>query len=127
MWLIWEITGSKSLEALVILLETWTTSISGDDPHLSGPVGLAVDSSANVYVTDGSNQHRIQKFTSTGNFITNWGSQGTGDGQFSSASDLAIKSSNIVFFDEKVFVADADNHRIQVFFWEPDVHPGVKV
>ena len=40
MWLIWEITGSKSLETLVILLKTGTTSISGDDPHLSGRLDL---------------------------------------------------------------------------------------
>ena len=46
---------------------------------LVGPqVGIAVDSSGNVYVADYSigftDNDRIQKFDSDGNFITKWGS-----------------------------------------------------
>ena len=48
----------------------------------SSPKGVAVDSSGNVYVADTGND-RIQKFTSNGTFITKWGSNGNGDGQFS--------------------------------------------
>ena len=44
-------------------------------------LGIAVDSEDNVYVADTSN-HRIQKFDSNGNFITKWGSEGTGNGEF---------------------------------------------
>ena len=103
-------------------IRSWSTTVSGDDQHLSGPVGIAVDSFGNVYITDGSNQHRIQKFTNTGNFITRWGSQGTADGQLSNAIGLAIKSSNISFLEERVYVTDMDNHRIQVFRPELVVH-----
>jgi hypothetical protein len=36
-----------------------------------------------VYVTDnGSPETAVQKFTSTGTFITSWDSTGLGDGQF---------------------------------------------
>jgi hypothetical protein len=45
------------------------------------PGDLAFDHAANVYILDGGN-NRIQKFTSDGKFITKWGSQGSGDGQF---------------------------------------------
>ena len=36
-----------------------------------------------MYVTDADN-HRIQKFNSDGEFITEWGREGSGDGEFSS-------------------------------------------
>jgi DNA-binding beta-propeller fold protein YncE len=46
----------------------------------SDPSSVAVDSSSgNVYV-DGTSNHRVQKFDSTGNFITKWGSKGNNDG-----------------------------------------------
>ena len=38
------------------------------------PKGVAVDASGFVYVTDDEN-HRIQKFDSNGNFISEWGSR----------------------------------------------------
>ena len=43
------------------------------DGQFKTPSGIAVDSSDNVYVTDGGN-NRIQKFDSNGKFITKWGS-----------------------------------------------------
>jgi tripartite motif-containing protein 71 len=51
----------------------------------------------------------IQKFDSNGTFITKWGSQGTGDGQFNVPFSIDIDSLN------NVYVADFDNYRIQVF------------
>src|SRR5207248_1887940 len=36
------------------------------------PYGVAVDASGNVYVADGGN-HRIQKFSANGTFLTKWG------------------------------------------------------
>ena len=36
------------------------------------PKGVAVDASGYVYVTDDEN-HRVQKFDSNGNFISEWG------------------------------------------------------
>jgi DNA-binding beta-propeller fold protein YncE len=36
------------------------------------PKGIAVDASGFVYVTDDEN-HRVQKFDTNGNFISEWG------------------------------------------------------
>jgi DNA-binding beta-propeller fold protein YncE len=40
------------------------------------PMGIGFGPAGNVYVSD-SNNHRIQKFTSNGTFITKWGGPGT--------------------------------------------------
>jgi tripartite motif-containing protein 71 len=49
--------------------------------QFSGPEGIAVDSSNNVYVADTGNS-RVEKFDSNGNYLTQWGSYGSGNGQF---------------------------------------------
>ncbi|MGE5635174.1 MAG: hypothetical protein ACM3VV_08060 [Deltaproteobacteria bacterium] len=43
------------------------------------PFDIAVDSNDDIYVLDTYN-NRVQKFTSNGDFIKMWGSQGNGDG-----------------------------------------------
>ena len=81
---------------------------------LYSPSAIAIDSSSgNVYVADSGN-NRIQKFTSSGkfkpDFVTKWGSPGSGDGQFSVPYGIAIDSSS-----GNVYVADKGNSRIEVF------------
>jgi DNA-binding beta-propeller fold protein YncE len=61
-----------------------------------------------VYVSDSSG-NRIQKFTSEGVFVTKWGTEGTGDGQFNWPQDVAVAS------DGSVYVSDSKNNRIQKF------------
>ena len=75
---------------------------------------MAVDSSGYVYVTDSQN-HRIQKFSSTGTFVTAWGTPGSGNGQFNGPHGVAVDSSGYVY------VADTGNHRIQVQIGYADV------
>ena len=53
--------------------------------------------------------NRIQKFTSAGVFVSKWGTEGQGDGQFISAEGVAMAP------DGSVYVADSGNHRIQKF------------
>jgi hypothetical protein len=44
----------------------------------------------------------------TYSYVTKWGSLGEGDGQFDGQNDVD-------FYDDKVYVADYANHRIQIF------------
>jgi DNA-binding beta-propeller fold protein YncE len=65
-------------------------------------------SDGSVYIAD-KNNHRIQKFTSEGVFVSKWGTYGTGDGEFDYPKGVAVASDGSVYF------ADRDNHRIQKF------------
>ena len=78
------------------------------DGYFNGPAGIAVDSSGFVYVADFGN-NRIQKFDSSGNYITQWGSAGAGNGQFNGPIGVAVDSLGAVY------VADSGNNRIQKF------------
>ncbi len=53
--------------------------------------------------------NRIQKFTSAGVYITQWGKSGTGNGQFNGPYGIALDGAN------NVYVADPGNNRIQKF------------
>jgi DNA-binding beta-propeller fold protein YncE len=80
--------------------------------ELSFPVGIDVDSSDNVYVAESGasgNPSRIDKFTSSGQFITSWGSLGSELGQMNQPKGLTLDENN------DVYVADEFNNRIQKF------------
>jgi len=85
----------------------WGTQGAGDG-QFNNPVGVAADSSGNVYVTDSSNS-RVEKFDGSGNLILKWGTQGSGNGQFNGPGGIAVDSSG------NVYVTDYGNSRVQKF------------
>ena len=71
---------------------------------------MAWDKAGNIYVADGiGTNNRVAKFDKDGKFITQWGSTGTGPGQFTGVKAIAVSNAG------DVYVADAGNKRIQVF------------
>lgn len=54
--------------------------------------------------------HRIQKFTRKGKFISLWGTEGFGNGEFKFPGDISTNKDN-----GHVYVADTGNNRIQEF------------
>ncbi len=78
-------------------------------PGLYGPRRIAVGPDDSVYLVD-SGRNRIVKFSSDGQVLATWGSEGNGDGQFKGFSSVAVDPIN-----NKVYVADSLNSRIQVF------------
>jgi len=99
----------------------WGNYGSGNG-QFNEPYGVAVDATTHEIYTAEDEGFRIQKFqlvspcpsstiqiVSGVCFITKWGSQGSGIGQFDQVFGVAADSSH------NVFVADKFNHRIQKF------------
>ena len=86
----------------------WGTNGAGDGQFIA-PTDLAIDASANVYVSDSVN-NRIQKFNSAGAFLAKWGSGGHAGGQFNEPWGVAVDAAG-----NDVYVAETANHRIQRF------------
>ena len=80
---------------MVSLLQNGGNAGDGDG-EFDEPLGIAVDSYGNVYVTD-SNNNRVQKFTSDGTFIKKWGNPGSGDGEFSYSAGIAVDPEDNVY------------------------------
>lgn len=72
------------------------------------PVTITQDNRENLYVAEYGSNDRVQKFSPHGQWLLAFGSFGTGAGQFQRPSGMA-------WHDGKIYVADAINHRIQVF------------
>jgi uncharacterized membrane protein/sugar lactone lactonase YvrE len=92
---------------------------TGAEAAGTGPAGIAVDASGNVYVADTWN-HRIQKFDSAGKFVTKWGSfiyigdaaaaqDPERDRKFYGPRGLAIGP------EGDLYVTDTGNKRVLVF------------
>ncbi len=76
------------------------------DGALDHPSDVAVDASGNAFVSDTGND-RIVEFDATGKFVASLGGRGSYPGLFAAPSGVDV-------YGEQLFVADRDNHRIQV-------------
>ncbi len=53
--------------------------------------------------------NRVLVYSSSGQFLANWGSEGSADGQFDQPQGIAVDTAG------NVYVTDSGNHRVQVF------------
>jgi YD repeat-containing protein len=72
------------------------------------PVGLAVDSSGNVWVIDRLN-NRVEEFNSKNEYVSKFGTSGSGAGQLKEPKGIAVDSTG------NVWIADTANNRVQKF------------
>jgi outer membrane protein assembly factor BamB len=80
-------------------------TVKDDNPGI-GDIAVAADNK--VYVADGSNA-RVQVFSPDGKYMSQFGSFGTGDGQFGSVSEIATSP------DGSIYVLDGDTNQISKF------------
>ncbi len=83
-------------------------SIRGGPPF-NQPTGVALSSSGEIYVADGYANARVHKFTPDGTLLFSWGEPGDAPGQF------RVPHSVWVDKQERVWVCDRHNNRIQIF------------
>ena len=71
------------------------------------PHGITINSSGVVYVADSMN-HRIQTFTSNGEFLSSFGKSGFGDGELKNPVDVAV-------YGDFIYVSDPGNYKIEKY------------
>ena len=83
-------------------------------PYMSGRpfhrcTHTALSPKGEIYVSDGYGNARIHKYSPDGKLLMSWGEPGTDPGQFNIPHNIATDA------DGWVYVADRENHRVQVF------------
>ena len=93
-----------------ILMQLGKKGVAGaghDTFNLPTDVGFAPN--GDFYVTDGYAGARVVKYTHDGKYILEFGSRGSGPGQFELPHNVVVDSQG------KVYVTDRENRRIEVF------------
>jgi peptidylamidoglycolate lyase len=80
-----------------------------DSTHFNLPTDVAVLDDGGFFVSDGYGNSRVVKFSSDGEFEFQWGTKGSGEGEFDLPHGLALDDAG------RLYVADRSNSRIQVF------------
>jgi DNA-binding beta-propeller fold protein YncE len=73
------------------------------------PTRLAMAPNGDLYVSDGYGNARVHRFTGDGTLIQSWGEPGEAPGQFNLPHSVWVHS------DNRVFVCDRENDRVQIF------------
>lgn len=90
----------------------------GDEAHFNGPTDVVVAPNGDVFVSDGhetESNNRIVKFSADGRYLHEWGGTGSAPGRFDVPHALAMDSRG------RLFVADRNNNRIQIFDQDGDL------
>lgn len=80
-----------------------------DRDHFNLPTDVAFAPNGDVYVSDGYGNARVVKYSADGRYLLQWGTRGTGPGEFGLPHNLVTDRQG------RVYVSDRDNERIQVF------------
>lgn len=93
-----------------IVLKLGERGVTGTDHnHFNMPAGLAFMPDGSFYLADGYVNARIIKFDKDGRYVSEFGSKGSGPGQFDLVHSLTIDARH------RIYAADRRNNRIQVF------------
>ena len=93
------------------LLYTWGSKgvPGGEGEPFNRPTDVDISPNGDIYISDGYENARVHKYAADGEILFSWGRQGTGPGEFDISHDVCVAP------DGRVFIADRQNHRIQIF------------
>jgi len=93
-----------------LVMTLGTPDVPGEDGKpFNKPTDLAVAPDGSLYVSDGYGQARVHHFSPDGELLHSWGRPGDGPGEFNLPHSVWVDHQN------RVFVADRENRRIQIF------------
>jgi hypothetical protein len=81
--------------------------VSGEPFHRCTHTALSPDN--HIFVSDGYGNARVHKYTPDGKLVMSWGEPGSDPGQFNIVHNIVADD------DGWIYVADRENHRVQVF------------
>lgn len=91
------------------LLEIQVGGVPDPARQFCGATDIAFARNGNLFVTDGYCNARILEYSATGKKLNEWGSHGTGPGEFNLVHAIAIGPNG------NLYVADRENGRVQWF------------
>ncbi|MDB6123178.1 MAG: hypothetical protein JWQ71_2171 [Pedosphaera sp.] len=110
-----KVTSAGVVTKLAGSAEVWgSTDGTGGAALFNGPVGIAIDSKQNIYVSDSNNQ-TIRKVTTAG-VVTTWAGQAGVDGATDGIGSAALFSKPAelkIDRNDNLFVLDSFNHTIR--------------
>ncbi len=93
----------------------WGAGPDAGEGDFTVPIGIITNATGHVFITAYGN-HRVQVFTTTGQFVTKWGTEGTGDGQFYYPTGIAFNATGEIYIVEGRDLSNQSRgHRVQVF------------
>jgi peptidylamidoglycolate lyase len=93
-----------------LLFKIGEAKIPGKDAtHFDMPTDIAIEDDGSFYVSDGYGNSRVIKFSSTGQYLFEWGTKGSKESEFNIPHGITLDKNG------NVFVADRENSSIQVF------------
>ena len=92
----------------------WSGDYNDTVQRAAGPFNLpsdvALSPGGDLYISDGYGNARVHRFTADGRLVSSWGAPGK-----SAPSEFHVPHGVWVHNDGRVFVADRENNRIQIF------------
>jgi DNA-binding beta-propeller fold protein YncE len=80
-----------------------------DATHFNKPADVGFGPGGEIYIADGYGNSRVVRLDRDGRYLGAWGKKGAGEGEFN------LPHSVVVDRQGKVYVADRENERIQIF------------
>lgn len=78
------------------------------------PTDAAVATNGEIYVSDGYGNMRVHRYSADGDLLHSWGEAGSGPGQFAISHSVRLDA------QDRVWICDRENNRVQIFSSDGD-------